>query len=201
MTLPSIQPFVRSRLTWLAYAMLAYIGFTQSMLGPLMPFLRSELQLNYTLGGFLPAAIAVGLILSGLSGASLARHWGRGVVFWGGAFGLAIMLIGFPIFWLARLATLNIIGLFITGFGIANMFPLTLSIAVGLAGGQSNLASARVSLGVGTALLTAPLFLGWLADRIGLQSTYSMVIVLMVAACDIVMNNRWLSARRVVSRL
>ena len=61
MTLPSIQPFVRSRLTWLAYAMLAYIGFTQSMLGPLMPFLRTELSLNYTLGGLLPAAIAVGL--------------------------------------------------------------------------------------------------------------------------------------------
>jgi hypothetical protein len=39
--------------------MLAYIGFTQSMLGPLMPFLRSELQLNYTLGGFLPACIIV----------------------------------------------------------------------------------------------------------------------------------------------
>jgi hypothetical protein len=54
MALPSIQPFVRNRLTWLAYAMLAYIGFTQSMLGPLMPFLRAELSLNYTLGGLLP---------------------------------------------------------------------------------------------------------------------------------------------------
>jgi len=394
MTLPSIQPFVRNRLTWLAYAMLAYIGFTQSMIGPLMPFLRTELSLNYTFGGLLPAAIAVGLILSGLGGASLARRWGRRVVFWGGALGLVtgvfllgvsrqfelaliavlsmgfgssltqvmiqalladqhgeqrsiafteanvaaslsatltplaigslqraglgwravsalailfliilvtsfrrdpipdgtlegpqfvsskghlppsfwlywivlvlvvavemsmvvwaadflasvaglsridaalgfsafpaamligriagsrltrrwssltlllasmtMTLIGFPIFWLARLATLNIIGLFIAGLGIANMFPLTLSIAVGLAGGQSNLASARVSLGVGTALLTAPLFLGWLADRIGLQSAYSMVIVLMVAACTIVMNDRWLSARGAASRL
>jgi len=75
---------------------------------------------------------------------------------------LALTLIGFPLFWLARLATLNILGLFITGLGIASMYPLTLSIAVGLAPGQSNLASARVSLGVGTALLTAPLFLGWL---------------------------------------
>ena len=392
--LSSTKPFFRTRLTWLAYAMLAYIGFTQSMLGPLMPFLRTELSLNYTLGGLLPAAIAVGLILSGLSGDWLARQWSRRVVFWGGALGLAtaavllglshdfgmvfiavlgigfgssltqvmiqalladqhgeqrsiafteanvaaslsatltplaigslqrveigwraistlvvlflillattfhrqsipesaavqtqsleykghlpfsfwlywivlflvvavemsmvvwaadflasvaglsrvdaalgfssfpaamlvgriagsrltrrwssltllvaslmITLIGFPIFWLARLPTLNIIGLFITGLGIANMFPLTLSIAIGSAAGQSNLASARVSLGVGTALLTAPLFLGWLADRIGLQSAYSMVIVLMVAACVIVMNTRWLSARKVASPL
>src|SRR5687767_11651613 len=89
MTLPSIQPFARNRLTWLAYAMLAYIGFTQSMLGPLMPFLRTELSLNYTLGGLLPAATAVGLILSGLSGDWLARQWSRRVVFWGGALGLA----------------------------------------------------------------------------------------------------------------
>ena len=81
------------------------------------------------------------------------------------------------------------------------MYPLTLSLAVGLAPGQSNLASARVSLGVGTALLTAPLLLGWLADRIGLESAYGMVIVLMVAACALVLNNRWLSARKVASPL
>jgi MFS family permease len=365
MSLSAIQPFIRNRLTWLAYAMLAYIGFTQSMLGPLMPFLRTELHLNYTLGGFLPGALAVGLILSGLIGDWLARRWSRHIVFWSGAIGLgtsavflglsrqfelaliavlgmgfgssltqvmiqalladqhgerrsiafaeanlaaslsttltplvigslqcvgmgwrtisilvvlfltllaatfhrqsipdsvavqtqsvkdkrhlpfsfwlywivlflvvavemsivvwaadflasvaglsridaalgfsafpaamligriagsrltrrwssltlllsslAITLIGFPIFWLARLATFNIIGLFITGLGIANLFPLTLSIAVGLAADQSNRASARVSLGVGTALLTAPLLLGWLADRVSLQSAY-----------------------------
>jgi len=391
MTLSTIQPFIRDRLTWLAYSMLAYIGFTQSMLGPLMPFLRNELGLNYTRGGLLPAATAAGLILSGLSADWLARRWGRRVVFWGGALGLAtaavllglshyfgtvfiavlgigfgssltqvmiqalladqhgerrslafteanvaaslsttltplvigglqsigagwraisalviffltllavtfhrqsipdgaaaqtqsvedkdkghlpfsfwlywivlflvvavemsmavwttdflfsvaglsrvdaalgfsafpaamligriagsrltrrwssvtlllaslaMTLIGFPIFWLARLATLNILGLFITGLGIASMYPLTLSLAVGLAPGQSNLASARVSLGVGTALLTAPFLLGWLADLIGLQSAYGMVIVLMVAACALVLNNHWLSARK-----
>ena len=393
MTLSVTQPFVRNRLTWLAYAMLAYIGFTQSMLGPLMPFLRTELSLSYTLGGFLPAAIAGGLILSGLISDWLARHWGRRVVFWGGALGLAasavllglshyfglvfisvlgigfsssltqvmiqallsdqhgerrsiafteanvaaslsatltplvigglqsveigwraisilivfflmllaaafhrqsipesavrtqavedrgrlpfsfwlywivlflvvavemsmavwgtdflfsvaglsridaalgfsafpaamligriagsrltrrwssltlllaalmVTLIGFPIFWLAHLAALNIIGLFITGLGIANLYPLTLSIAISLAAGQSNLASARVSLGVGTALLTAPLLMGWLADRLSLQSAYGIVIVLMVAACIIVLNNRWLSEHRVTSRL
>src|SRR6185503_8585819 len=100
-----------------------------------------------------------------------------------------------------RLATFNIIGLFITGLGIANLFPLTLSIAVGLAADQSNKASARVSLGVGTALLTAPLLLGWLADRVNLQSAYGTVIVLMFAACIIVINNGWLSERRVTSQL
>ena len=381
----SIQPFLRDRLTWLAYIMLAYIGFTQSMLGPLMPFLRSELRLNYTLGGFLPAALAIGLILSGLSGDRIAHRWSRGVVFWSGAVGLAISavllglsrdfelaliavlgmglsssltqvmiqalladqhgelravafteanvaaslsatliplvigslqnagvswrfvpvlvimflmllaasfyrqsvpdsisthlepvegkgglplsfwlywivlflivsaemslvvwatdflvnvaglsrtnaalafgafpaamligrfagsrlthrlsslklliaslwvtLLGFLIFWLTRVSALNVLGLFIAGLGVANSFPLTLSIAVGLAAGQSNKASARVSLGVGTALLTAPLLLGWLADHLSLQYAYGIVIVFVIAAFAIIMNNRWL---------
>ncbi len=385
----SIQPFIRDRLTWLAYIMLAYIGFTQSMLGPLMPFLRSELRLNYTLGGLLPAALAVGLILSGLIGDRIAHRWSRRVVFWSGAVGLAISaallglsrnfelaliaalgmglgssltqvmiqalladqhgerravafaesnvaaslsatltplvigslqnagigwravpvlvllfltilaasfhrqsvpdraaahvrlikngsrlpfsfwlywivlflvvaaemsmvvwsadfltnvaglsrtkaalafgvfpaamltgriagsrftrrwssfslllgslgitLIGFLIFWLTRISSLNILGLFVAGLGIANLFPLTLSIAIGLAADQSNKASARVSLGVGTALLTAPLLLGWLADRLSLQNAYGIVIVFVVAASAIVVNKHLPSENR-----
>ena len=391
--MPSIQPFVRDRLTWLAYAMLAYLGFSQSILGPLMPFLRTELQLSYTLGGLLPATLATGLILSGLVSDGLARRWSRRLVFWLGSLGLAtgvilltlsyrfesaliavlamgtcssltqvmiqailsdrhaerraialteanvaaslsttvtplvigslqstglgwryvpilvvfflsllaltffrqaipdpppvraqstresgrlplafwlywivlffitavemslvvwatdfldsvaglsrtdavlgysafpaamlvgriagsrltrrsssltlllvalgVTLVGFPLFWLTRLPVFNILGLFITGLGIANMYPLTLSIAIGLAQDQSNLASARISMGVGTALLTAPLLLGWLADRLSLQLAYGMVVVLMVAAVAIVVNTRRRSGQQVPSQ-
>jgi predicted MFS family arabinose efflux permease len=389
----SLQPFVRDRLTWLAYAMLAYIGFSQSILGPLMPFLRTELHLNYTLGGLLPATLATGLILSGLISDGLARRWSRRTVFWLGSLGLAtgvillalshrfesalvavlamgtcssltqvmiqailsdrhaerrsialteanvaaslsttvtpvvigslqstglgwrnvpvlvilflallaltfyrqaipdrppertaaaeekrglplgfwlywivlffitavemsvvvwatdfldsvaglsrtdavlgysafpaamligrfagsrltrrsssltlllsalaITLVGFPLFWLTRLPALNILGLFITGLGIANMYPLTLSIAIGLAQDQSNLASARISMGVGTALLTAPLLLGWLADRLSLQTAYGMVVVLMIVAFALVAGSRGFSASQVPAR-
>ena len=386
---PSVQPFIRDRLTWLAYIMLAYIGFSQSILGPLMPFLRDELHLNYTLGGFLPATLAVGLIISGLTGDRLARHWGRRVVFWNGAIVLAlsaiilglsrnfelaliavlgmgvgssmtqviiqalladqhgelrsiafaesnvaaslsatltplvigslqntgvgwrvvpvlvlsflmillvsfrwqavpnsivdqsqsteskgrlsfsfwlywivlflvvaaemsmvvwatdflanvaglrpanaalafgafpaamligrfagshltrrwssvglllaslgITMIGFLMFWFTRIPALNISGLFVAGLGIANLYPLTLSIAVGLATGQSNKASARVSFGVGTALLTAPLFLGWLADRLSFQNAYVIVIVFVIAASAIIVNKHWPLGKR-----
>jgi MFS family permease len=386
---PSAQLFIRDRLTWLAYIMLAYIGFSQSILGPLMPFLRNELHLNYTLGGFLPATLAVGLIISGMTGDQLARHWGRRIVFWNGAIVLAlsaillglsrsfeltliavlgmgvgssitqvmiqalladqhgelrsiaftesnvaaslsatftplvigglqntgvgwrvvpvlvlfflmiliasfrgqavpnstveelqptesnnrlsfsfwlywivlflvvaaemsmvvwatdflanvaglrpanaalafgafpaamllgrfagtrftrrwssvglllaslgITMIGFLMFWLTRIPALNVSGLFVAGLGIANLYPLTLSIAVGLAAGQSNTASARVSFGVGTALLTAPLFLGWLADRLSLQNAYSIVIIFVIAASAIIVNKHWLLGKR-----
>jgi fucose permease len=395
MTFSSVpQPFLRTRLTWLAYFMLAFIAINQSMLGPLMPFLRGELNLNYTQGGLIPAALAVGLIISGIAGDWLARRLNRRVVFWGGSIGLVacvillglsyrfewvlvaalgmgfgssltqvmiqaflsdqhgdrraialteanvaasftatltpfivgslprlglawrmipmfpflvlillaiffyrvaipdnaptqidsasgkthlphsfwlywmvlflvvasemviavwatdflasvaglgrsnaalaftafpaamltgrflgsrlaghwssqmllllallLTLIGFPVFWLSRLPTVNILGLFITGLGIANLYPLTLSIAVGVAAGQSNRASARASLAVGTALLSAPLFLGWLSDRIGIQNAYGIVLVFAAAALVIVVNAHLLVRRRTASPL
>jgi fucose permease len=80
------------------------------------------------------------------------------------------------------------------------MYPLTISIAIGLARDQSNLASARISMGVGTALLTAPLLLGWLADRLSLQLAYGMVVVLMLAAIVIVAGSRNHSQSQVPSR-
>ena len=377
------QAILRDRVTWLAYLMLAYIAVSQSILGPLMPFLRSELSLNYTLGGLLPAAVASGLIFSGLISDRLARRLSRRVVFWGGGIGLVlgvvmlalgrtfesiffaalgmgfassltqvmiqallsdqhgerraiafseanvaaslsttvtpliigslpllgldwrlipilplsllillatffhrdaipeggqvqtesasgkvrlpfffwlywlmlflvvavemaivvwatdflanvaglgranaalafgafpaamligrflgsrltqhwpsqillpvslcITLIGFPVFCLARSATFNILGLFIAGLGIANLYPLTLSIAVGIAAEQSNAASARASLAVGTALLGVPLLMGWLSDRIGIQIAYGIVIVFALLALAIFFNNR-----------
>ena len=370
----------RNRVTWLAYLMLAYIAISQSILGPLMPFLRSELSLNYTLGGLLPAAIAMGLIVSGLIGDRLARRLGRRIVFWGGSIGLVLSvvmlargrtfesifiaalgmgfassltqviiqallsdqhgehravaiteanvaaslsttltpliiggmpllgldwrlipvlpfsiltmlgiffyrepipesrgiqtdpanskarlplsfwlywmvlflvvavemaivvwatdflaniaglgptnaalafgafpaamligrflgsrltqlwpsqvllpatltltMIGFQIFWLARSPMLNVLGLFIAGLGIANLYPLTLSMAVGVAADQSNTASARASLAVGTALLGIPLLLGWLSDRIGIQIAYGIVLLLGIVAFVVIL--------------
>lgn len=393
MTLSPIdQPIHRNRVTWLAYLMLAYIAINQSILGPLLPSLRGELALNYTQGGLLPAALAIGLIFSGLLSDWLARHFGRRVVFWGGSIGLVlsvvmlglghsfesifiaalgmgfgssltqvmiqallsdqhgerraiafteanvaaslsttitpfiiggmatlrldwrmipllplllltflgiffhrdaipdsrriqtesaigktrlpfffwlywmvlflvvavemaiavwatdflaniaglgranaalafsafpaamltgrslgsrltqhwssqtllpialgVTLIGFPVFWLARSATLNVFGLFIAGLGIANLYPLTLSIAVGIAADQSNQASARASLAVGTALLGVPLFLGWLSDRIGIRIAYGIVILFAMLALAIVINNSLLLKKSATS--
>ncbi len=82
--------FKRDRFTWLAYGMLAYFAYLQAGLGPLMPFLRSELNLSYTLGGLHLSAFALGMIGAGLSGAALAARWGRRLLFWGGAAGMAV---------------------------------------------------------------------------------------------------------------
>jgi fucose permease len=367
----SSTPFVRDRFTWMAYFLLAYFAFTQAALGPLMPFLRTEFKLNYTIAGLHLSAFALGMIVAGLTTDRLAQRWGRRAVFWGGGFGMAlgalglilsnqpaltiasifgmgflgalmlilipstlsdrhgqrrvialteanlgasisaslapivvgsferlgigwrsalfvailafvglalcfrrvslpqaamlrsqataqtlplvfwaywfviclgvsiewclifwgadflekvvglsqvnaaimmslffgamvlgrfagswlsrvvpsptllllaigITMVGFPLFWLARLIPLNLVGLFIAGLGVANMFPLTLSVALSVVPQQADVASARVSLGGGLAILLAPLVLGWTADQLNIQNAYGIVALLVV---------------------
>lgn len=82
-------PFRRDALTWLMYGMLGVYNYLLSGLGPLMPSLRQELGLSYTVTSLHFSAWAIGMILAGLAGDRLVRAWGRRVVFWLGALGLA----------------------------------------------------------------------------------------------------------------
>ncbi len=95
---------------------------------------------------------------------------------------VGIVIIGFPLFWLPRFAPLNILGLFIAGLGIANLFPLTLATATNAAPLHANKASARVSMASGTAILIAPQVLGTVGDQVGIERAYGIVAVLMTAA-------------------
>lgn len=379
--------FERDRFTWLAYLMLGYYAYLQTSLGPVMPFLRAELNLSYTLGGLHISAFALGMIAIGLAGDRLTRRVGRGWTFWGGAAGMgagAILLAagrqamvtlgatlimgllgslslvtiqasladrhgerraialtesnvvasicsalaplavgglqtsgigwraalglfvvaaglvalalrrssipdqhsaggaggarlrlpaaywaywivvvlcvavewsmmswgadfmetvaglpravastamsvflgamivgrvagsrltrsvpsgvlllvalgvatcGFPLFWLGRQPAVTLAGLFVTGLGVANLFPMVLSAATGVDARQADAASARVALGAGLAIVTAPLALGAAADRIGIQDAFVLVLVLLVVA-----GGAALWARRVLTR-
>jgi fucose permease len=368
--------FIRDRFTWLAYFMLAYYAYFQATLGPVMPFLREELAMSYTLGGLHFSAFAMGMVISGLRAAIIARRWGRETVFWGGGAGMAagallfsvgthpavtifssflmgllgslllvmiqaslsdhhgerraislteaniaasvfaalapllvglgerigagwraalfvgmaawmvlfrlkreatvpdhridspqdgpdaaaqrlpvafwaywivifvgtsiewclifwsadflenvvdlpketasalvsvflvamiigriigsrltrtvsstkllpfaigVVTLGFPLFWLAQTPLANIVGLFVAGLGMANLFPLSLSSAVTVAADQSDVASARVSLAAGSAILMMPQVLGSFADHVGIFYAYGVVAVLLVA--------------------
>lgn len=367
--------FVRTRFTWLAYILLGYYAYLQASVGPLMPFLRSELHMSYTLEGLHFSAFAFGAVLVGLSGDRVTRLCGRRRVFWGGAgvmaagavalvishhpiltllsivvmgyagnlllmtiqstlsdqhqeqrsialieanvvasigaslaplcigglqsvalgwrsalvlmvlilllifpvsrnisipsgkhparkpssaphalafplsfwaywtvvlLGVAIewcivywgadflaqesrlsksvaaslvslfflaeivgrfigsrlarairstrlillavllTVTGFPLFWLAPIAPLRLIGLCITGMGIANLWPLSIALTLGTVPEQTDAASARTALGAGMAILIAPFVLGWLADQVGIRGAYGIVALLLL---------------------
>jgi fucose permease len=129
------------------------------------------------------AAQAVSLFLAAMivgriAGSRLVQRFSaRGVVM------VSIMIagIGFLLFWRAENSAVGLTGLFLSGLGVASLYPLLLSLAIGAANGNAVQAGARATLASGTAILALPLALGRLADAIGIRSAYVLVIILLIS--------------------
>jgi fucose permease len=91
--------FARDSSTWMTYGLVGYFAFMETVLGPIMPFLRTELGLDYTTASLHFSAFALGAVLLGLFGDRLLGRFGRLASLWGGAFGMAagaVLLILIP---------------------------------------------------------------------------------------------------------
>jgi fucose permease len=93
---------------------------------------------------------------------------------------------GFLLFWLGGSVATGLVGLFLTGLGVAGLYPLILALAIGAAGSQTVQAGSRATLASGTAILTLPLVLGRLADAFSIQQAYGVVGLLLVGAFVII---------------
>jgi len=94
----------------------------------------------------------------------------------------ALAIFGLSIFWLGPVRELTLGGYLLAGLGIANFYPLALVIGVNTATRHSDLASARMSLASGSAILIAPIALGSLADVIGIQTAIGVTALLALLA-------------------
>lgn len=99
---------------------------------------------------------------------------------------LALTAGGFAAFWLSGHALVGVVGLFVTGLGVANLYPLALSLTIATAPGRADDATARVQLLVGAAVLVAPLGLGAAADRIGVFRAFGLEPALLGVALVLV---------------
>lgn len=159
-----MTPFVRDRFTWLTYLLLPYYAYLQSNIGPMMPFLRDELDLSYTIGAMHFGAFALGMILAGATADRLARQIGRRRLFWGGGAG---MLVGAAVFMLGRHPAVTIGSAFvmsITGSNLLIMLQSSLSDHHG-ANRAAALTEMNTAASVGSGL--APFMVGSL-ERIGI---------------------------------
>lgn len=86
---------------------------------------------------------------------------------------------GFLVFWLAWSTASGLVGLFLTGLGVAGLYPLLISLAIASAGEMTVQASGRATLASGVAILTLPLALGRLADLAGIRPAYAVVLLLL----------------------
>ncbi len=145
--------------TWGAEFTVSRLGFTKTAASAAM-------------GLYMAAAV-----LGRAGGSRLARLMKASTIL---VIAVLVCLAAFPIFWLIPLAVLAIPAFLVTNLGVSNLFPFGMSLAVGTASTQAERASARISLAVGLAGISAPLTLGWLADRIGLYQAFTFVAVLLV---------------------
>ena len=129
------------------------------------------------------------MIIGRLAGSRLVQHFSTHKVVIGS---ILVASLGFLVYWNTSSIVLGLGGLFVTGLGVASLYPLILSFAIGAAKGQTVQASARATLASGTAILTLPLVLGRLADAIGIRPAYGVVAVLLISVFLII----WLTGRR-----
>jgi MFS family permease len=124
----------------------------------------------------LAAAFLVGMAVARAAAARLTtgRHPLTVVVIACGTAG-----VGFTTFWAVPSTLGAAAGLFVTGLGVALLYPLTLTRVLAAWPHARDRAAARAALASGLAIGIAPLALAGLADSVGLRSAYLIVPALL----------------------
>ena len=130
------------------------------------------------------AAAAMGsfflaMLLARFGGSRLTRVIPGAIVLAGS---LVVALIGFPLFWLAPLPFLRLVGLFVVGLGLANVYPLGVALATRVVPGEADRASARTAVAGGLSALVAPFILGALSDHIGIVAAFGVALPMLLLA-------------------
>ncbi len=113
---------------------------------------------------------------------------------------LAVTAAGFLAFWLSRHPVIALAGLFLTGVGVANLFPLSLALTLAAAPGRTDVANARTRLLGGLVVIAAPFLLGSLADHLGLSAAFGIVPVLIILSAGLLLSGLLSAARRPAGR-
>lgn len=145
-------------------------------------FLAAVVGLSEPVAAAAVSVFLLAMLLGRIAGSFLTRQMAASRLL---LVALGIIALGFPIFWLAPVAPLNLVGLFVTGLGVANLYPLSLSLAMSTAPQQANRSSARATLGSSLAILVLPLALGTVADQIGIFRALGVVILLVAGALGV----------------
>jgi predicted MFS family arabinose efflux permease len=141
--------------------------------------LRARFDLSAAVASAGVTAIVAGLCIGRVIGGRLALHMAVDRLLY---YALTVCAIGFSAFWLTTWAPLAIIGLFVSGLGIALFYPLGLSRAIDASEGRPDLATARIGVGAALASGGGPFVLGALADQVGIHGAFLVVPVLLVVA-------------------
>ncbi|MGY1697342.1 MFS transporter [Geodermatophilus sp. SYSU D00814] len=136
----------------------------------------------------------LGLLVGRLAGAALTRRPGRTAALL--HVSLAVTAAGFLLFWLGDHPAPAVLGLFVCGTGIANLYPLSVALTLGAAPGQEDRVQARTQLLGGVVTAAAPFLLGSLADVHGLTVAFVLEPVLIGTGVLLLLTGRRAQERR-----
>lgn len=177
----SENPFVRSRITWLSYILMAYFGFGISLLGPLMPFIAEKMGLSFTEIGYHFMLLGAGGLLVSLIGDKVVERIGNNRMGWSGAITVALGLFGI-IFGTSLEITLFFALLFSIGGSFVIMI-VTVTIAT-TNPEHSTKAFAESNIVGGAAMIAGPLLVGSIsASVLGWQAVafFPLMFIIVIA--------------------
>jgi MFS family permease len=129
-----------------------------------------------------------GELMGRLAGTGLTRSPGRGPVII--AFALVVAAAGFVALWTSQSLPVAALGFFVIGLGVANLYPLSLALALATAPENAEAATARTQILVGGAVISAPFALAAMADQVGIRTAFSLVLALIVLAAILLIVSR-----------
>lgn len=113
----------------------------------------------------------VGILAGRMAAGRLVRRPGRSTgLLW---VSLVITSAGFGVFWLCSNPLPAVVGLFVAGIGVANLFPLSLALMLATVPDQVDAANGAAQLLGGLVVAAAPLVLGAVADQVGLRAAFA----------------------------
>jgi MFS family permease len=150
---------------WLAWAMLTATGSVEVCLSLwAADVLRTHAGMAPGAASATVAAIVGGMFAGRLVGSGLARRVAALPLLLGA---LGVSLLGFAVFWMSPVAWVAAVGLMLLGVGNSMHYPLGVSMAMGVAEGQRDRASAYSMYAIAIGFGVAPVVLGWVADSVG----------------------------------
>jgi MFS family permease len=167
-------------LVWVVMFLVASVEWCVAYWGA--DFLDSVVGLSKASAATAMSIFFAAMVAGRFAGARLARRYPSTTLLLGA---LTIASIGFPIFWLAGAPLVSLAGLFVAGFGIANLYPLTIATATGIVPHLADRATARIAIGGATALMLAPLVVGVLSDVVGMRWGFGIVLPLALSAIGV----------------
>jgi fucose permease len=160
---------------WTAVVLAVSVEFCMIFWGA--DYLETNLGMQKANAAQAVSLFLTGMIIGRLAGSRLVQRFSTHRVT---ISAIILAMCGFLFFWLTGNANVAMLGMFITGLGIASLYPLILALAIGSAPDNHTKASLRGTLASGTAVLLLPLVLGSLADMFGIWQAYGVVAILLL---------------------